>query len=285
MNPGWKHPTPEGWYDIAWGALAEDIGTGDASIAAIDPEKTVKWFIEAQGNGVVCGIGIAVGLLQAEGEDPVDCFAEAVMADGDKVRQGDRVAEGVSLATRLLSRERTVLNFLMMLSGTATLTRLFVDKVKTLDVDIVDTRKTIPYLRSLQKYAVRCGGGRNHRMGLYDGIMLKDNHIMAAGSVKAAVEAAKANAGHMALIEVECTSLEQVEEAVNGGAHIVMLDNMDPFMMKDAVKKFGKKVRMEASGGVSLDTVKGVAQTGVNAVSIGALTHSAPALPFHLEIT
>lgn len=284
MTAGWKHPAPEGWYDIAWGAVEEDIGTGDVSISAIDPEMTVKWSIEAQGNGIACGVGIAVGLLQAEGEDPVDCYAEALVTDGDKVRSGDKVVEGLSVAYRLLSRERTVLNFLMMLSGTATMTRQFVDKVKALDVDIVDTRKTYPYMRSLQKYAVRCGGGRNHRMGLYDGVMLKDNHIKAAGSLRDAVTVARANAGHMALIEVECETLEQVEEAVNGGADIVMLDNMDPFMMKDAVKKYGKKVRLEASGGVTLDTVKGVATTGVHAVSVGALTHSPLALPFHLEI-
>lgn len=284
MSLGWKHPAPEGWYDIAWEALSEDIGTGDVSIAAIAPEKKARWKIEAQSNGIVCGVGIAVGLLDAEGDDDEDCFANAVVNDGDKVRSGDRIAEGVTMATRLLSRERTVLNFLMTLSGTATLTRSFVDKVKNMDVEIVDTRKTMPYLRSLQKYAVRCGGGRNHRMGLYDGVMLKDNHLAVIGSVQEAVKAARTNAGHMSLIEVECTSIDQVAEAVGAGADIVMLDNMDPFMMKEAVTKFGKKVRLEASGGVSLDTVKGVAQTGVHTISVGALTHSAPAMPFHLEI-
>jgi nicotinate-nucleotide pyrophosphorylase (carboxylating) len=172
----------------------------------------------------------------------------------------------------------------MMLSGTATLTKAFVDKVSGLGVDIVDTRKTFPGLRSLQKYAVRCGGGRNHRMGLYDGIMLKDNHVKAVGSIEEAVKRVRTIAGQMTLIEVECADIAQVEAAVKSGADIVMLDNMDPFMMKDAVKKFGDKVKLEASGGITLETVRGVARTGVHAVSVGALTHSAPALPFHLEI-
>ena len=284
MSLGWRHPAPEGWFDIAFGALAEDLGTGDLSSAALEPGATAEWYIEAQAKGVACGIGIAVGLRQPDGDDPEECTAEALMTAGDAVRAGDRVAEGVCEVNKLLARERTALNFLMLLSGTATLTRDYVEKVAGLGVEIVDTRKTIPYLRSLQKYAVRCGGGRNHRMGLYDGIMLKDNHIRAAGSILDAVARARSIAGQMTLIEVECTSLEQVEEAVRSGADIVMLDNMDPFMMKDAVKGCGDKVRLEASGGMTLDTVKGVAKTGVHTISVGALTHSAPALPFHLEI-
>ena len=284
MNPGWRHPAPEGWLDAAFGALAEDLGTGDLSSAALQPGKTAEWYIEAQGKGVVCGVGIAVGMMAPEGEEPQDCFAEAIATDGDQVRPGDRVAEGVTEVSKLLARERTALNFLMALSGTATLTREFVDKLAGMRVDIVDTRKTMPYMRSLQKYAVRCGGGRNHRMGLYDGIMIKDNHIRASGSITEAVHKVRAVAGQMMLVEVECTSLAQVEEAAVAGADIVMLDNMDPFMMKDAAKKYGDKVKLEASGGISLDTVKGVAKTGVHAVSIGALTHSAPALPFHLEV-
>ncbi len=284
MNPGFRHPAPEGWFEIALGAMAEDIGTGDLSSAALEPGAAVGWHIAAQGKGVLCGVGIAVGLLQPEGDDPMDCFAEALFVDGDPVKSGDKVAQGLSEVNKLLARERTILNFLMMLSGTATLTRKFVDKVSGNGVDIVDTRKTVPYLRSLQKYAVRCGGARNHRMGLYDGIMLKDNHIKSVGSIRDAVRKVRSIAGQMTLIEVECANLEDVNEAVRAGADIVMLDNMDPFMMKDAVKKFGDKVRLEASGGISLETVVGVAQTGVHAISVGALTHSAPALPFHLEI-
>lgn len=284
MSQGFRHPAPEGWFDLAWGAVTEDVGTGDLSSAALEPGEVVSWHIAAQGKGVLCGVGIAVGLLQPEGDDPAECFAEALFVDGDPVASGDRVAQGLTEVNRLLARERTVLNFVMMLSGAATLTRQFVDKVSGLGVDIVDTRKTVPYMRSLQKYAVRCGGGRNHRMGLYDGIMLKDNHIQAVGSIRDAVRKVRSIAGQMTLIEVECASLEDVDEAVRAGADIVMLDNMDPFMMKDAVKKHGKNVRLEASGGITLQTVVGVAQTGVHAISVGALTHSAPALPFHLEL-
>lgn len=284
MNAGFRHPAPEGWFDIAMGALAEDIGTGDLSSAALEPDEIINWHIEAQGAGVACGIGIAVGLLAPDADEPLECRADALLSDGDDVRPGDRVAEGISEVSKLLSRERTALNFLMMLSGTATLTKAFVDKVSGIGVDIVDTRKTSPYLRSLQKYAVRCGGGRNHRMGLYDGIMLKDNHIAAVGSIVEAVKRVRTTAGQMTLIEVECATLEEVEQAVEAGADIVMLDNMDPFMMKDAVKKYRDKVKLEASGGITLETVRGVARTGVHAISVGALTHSAPALPFHLEV-
>lgn len=284
MMPGWMHPVPEGWGETAWATFSEDIGTGDLSSASLIPGETVRWYIEAQGEGVACGIGIAIGLLQPDPEDPVNCGVDAIMSDGDRVSLGDKVIEGLSESTKLLSRERTALNFIMMLSGTATLTRKFVDNVTEFDTEIIDTRKTYPLMRNLQKYAVRCGGGRNHRMGLYDGIMLKDNHVKAAGSITGAIERARTVAGHMTLIEVECETLESVEEAVSAGADIVMLDNMDPFMMTDAVKKFGSSVRLEASGGISLDTVRGVAGTGVHAISIGALTHSAPSLPYHLEI-
>jgi nicotinate-nucleotide pyrophosphorylase (carboxylating) len=149
----------------------------------------------------------------------------------------------------------------------------------------VDTRKTAPLLRSLQKYAVRCGGGYNHRMGLFDGVMLKDNHIAATGSIKKAVETARMYISHMAKIEVECETLEQVAEAVEAGVDVVLLDNMDPFMMREAVKKHRGRCLFEASGGIDLDTVRGVAQTGVDLISVGALTHSAPSMAFHMEIT
>ncbi len=284
MNAGFRHPAPEGWFDIAMGALAEDIGTGDLASAALEPDEVVNWYIEAQGTGVACGVGIATGLLGPDADEPLECRADPLVTDGDDVRPGDRIAEGVAEVSKLLARERTALNFLMMLSGTATLTKAFVDKVAGIGVDIVDTRKTQPYLRSLQKYAVRCGGGRNHRMGLYDGIMLKDNHIKAVGSIVEAVKRVRTTAGQMTLIEVECATPEEVDQAVKAGADIVMLDNMDPFTMKEAVKKYRDKVKLEASGGITLETVRGVARTGVHAISVGALTHSAPALPYHLEI-
>jgi nicotinate-nucleotide pyrophosphorylase (carboxylating) len=172
----------------------------------------------------------------------------------------------------------------MHLSGVATLTRQYVDRVEGTHAKIVDTRKTLPGLRTLQKYAVRCGGGFNHRMGLYDGAMVKDNHIRATGSITEAVRLLKTYVSHMVKIEVECENLNQVHEAVKAGADVILLDNMDPFMMREAVKTYKGKILFEASGGVSLETVRGVAQTGVDLISVGALTHSAVALSFHLEV-
>ncbi len=283
MN-GWKAPAPEGWIELAWSALAEDIGSGDPTSALFDESDEVGWYIEAQAEGVLCGIGIAHYLLQPESDDSDSATCEIQVRDGEQVDHGTVVLSGRANPARLLARERTCLNFLMHLSGIASLTAQVVQKVEGLPVRIVDTRKTVPGLRSLQKYAVRCGGGVNHRMGLYDGIMLKDNHIKAAGSIADAVAAAKEVAGHMMLIEVECELAEQVEQAVNAGADIVMLDNMDPFLMAELARKYKGQVVLEASGGITLETVRGVAQTGIDAISMGALTHSAKALPFHLEV-
>jgi len=284
MNSGWKKPAPEGWVEQLWTAISEDVGAGDPTSALFSDEATVSWYIEAQADGIVCGLGIAHYLLQPEPEEPEHCHCDLGAQDGDFVTSGTTVLSGVSNPGRLLTKERTALNFIMHLSGIATLTQQFVRKVEEFDTKIVDTRKTTPGLRSLQKYAVRCGGGTNHRMGLYDGIMLKDNHIKAQGSITQAVQRAKQVAGHMTLIEVECESVEMVREAYHAGANIIMLDNMDPFQMSDVVKEFKGKVILEASGGISLETVRGVAQTGVDAISVGALTHSAKSLAFHLEV-
>lgn len=284
MKDGFKQPVPEGWIEQLWAAMAEDLGSGDPTTALFSEWSTANYRIEAQADGVICGVGIAGYLLQPEAEEPEDCFAELHKTDGDFVRAGDVVITGRLSPTRLLTKERTALNFLMHLSGIATLTRQFVDRVSEYDCRIVDTRKTTPGLRYLQKYAVRCGGGQNHRMGLYDGIMLKDNHIRAMGSISEAVKQAKEVAGHMVLIEVECETREMVDEAVTAGADIVMLDNMDPFLMAEIVKAYKGKVRLEASGGITIDTVRGVAQTGVDAISVGAVTHSAKALSLHLEV-
>jgi nicotinate-nucleotide pyrophosphorylase (carboxylating) len=284
MNTGFKAPTPEGWTERVWDALAEDIGTGDPTSALFQDAEPVEWFIEAQAPGILCGVGVAAYLMQPEPEETETCYCELHATDGEAIESGQTVLSGVLTPSRLLSKERTALNFLMHLSGIATLTNQFVAKVADLGTKIVDTRKTVPGMRTLQKYAVRCGGGTNHRMGLYDGIMIKDNHIAAVGSIQTAVELARASAGHMTLIEVECESAEMVEQAINAGANIVMLDNMDPFQMAAIVKQFKGKTILEASGGITIDTVRGVAQTGVDAISVGALTHSAKALPFHLEL-
>ena len=261
----------------------EDIGSGDLTSGCLDPEAMFSWRIEAQQEGFLSGVGIVDYLFGPMPGDPDDAWIEAERIDGDFVKRGDSVIQGKTLARRVLTCERTALNFLMHLSGVATLTGQFVQKVEGTGARIIDTRKTLPMLRSLEKYAVRCGGGHNHRMGLFDGVMLKDNHIAAVGGIKRAVEKVRQYASHMTKIEVECETLEQVEQAVAAGADIVLLDNMDPFMMRSAVSKVKGKCLLEASGGVSLETVRAIAQTGVDLISVGAITLSAPALSFHLE--
>ncbi len=280
----WHQPEPQQWWHIVEDSLSEDVGSGDITGAALSATDMVRWHIEAQADGIICGLGIAEFLLAPSPDDSGRANIEVLKNDGDAVSRGTILIRGLLSARQVMMAERTALNFLMHLSGVATLTHEFVERVKDTDARIVDTRKTIPMLRSLQKYAVRCGGGHNHRMGLYDGVMLKDNHIAALGGIKPAVKAVRGYASHMLKIEVECETLEQVAEAVEAGADIVMLDNMDPFMMREAVKAYKHQVLLEASGGVSLETVRGVALTGVHLISVGALTHSAVSLPMHLEL-
>lgn len=284
MSEGWRYPAPNDWGDFVLDALEEDVRYGDLSAGAMLPTQQARWYIEAQAPGVVCGVGIAAFLLDPIEAGDEDGALSVHRSDGDRVQPGDRILDGLAPSAFVLERERTALNYLMLLSGVATLTAKFVAAVEGTSAKIVDTRKTAPLMRSLQKYAVRCGGGFNHRMGLFDGVMLKDNHIRLAGSIADAVARVRATAPHMAKVEVECETLDQVREAVTAGAEIVMLDNMDPFAMREAVRLFGDRCLLEASGGITLDTVGGVAQTGVHLISVGALTHSAPALAFHLEI-
>jgi nicotinate-nucleotide pyrophosphorylase (carboxylating) len=277
-------PEPANWLDAVDEAIDEDLGFGDVTSNCLSQDLIVDWYIEAQADGVLSGVGIAEYLFSPFGGDPDRCDVKVLKSDGEAVRRGDVVVRGILPARRALSAERTALNFLMHLSAVATLTRAFVDRIAGTNSKIVDTRKTIPGLRMLDKYAVRCGGGSNHRMGLYDGAMIKDNHISALGSIKAAVDAVRHSSSHMTKIEVECESMEQAEEAVSARADVILLDNMDPFLMREVVKRFQGRVLIEASGGISLDTVRGVAQTGVDLISVGLITHSAPALPFHLEL-
>jgi nicotinate-nucleotide pyrophosphorylase (carboxylating) len=277
-------PEPANWLDVVDDAIHEDAGLGDVTGGCLDPELIVDWYLEAQADGIVCGAGIAEYLLAPFPGDPERCDVQVEKGDGEKVRRGDSILRGTLPARRTLMAERTVLNFLMHLSGVATLTNTFVERIAGSESRIIDTRKTTPGLRSLEKYAVRCGGGHNHRMGLYDGALIKDNHIAALGSITKAVAAVRRYASHMTKIEVECESMDQVEEAVHSGVDIVLLDNMDPFLMREIVKRFKGKVMLEASGGISPDTVKGVAQTGVDLISVGLITHSAPAIPFHMEL-
>lgn len=280
----WLQPEPHNWTAIVDEALAEDVGSGDLSAGVLPWDQMVKWHIEAQAEGIVCGLGIVDYLLAPFGNDPEDSRIEPFRNDGDFVSRGETVITGFLPSRRVVTSERTALNFLMMLSGVATLTDQFVRRVEGTSAKIVDTRKTIPLLRTLQKYAVRCGGGHNHRMGLFDAVMLKDNHIAAVGSIATAVDTARSYCSHMTKIEVECETADQVAEAVRAGAEVILLDNMDPFMMRQVVKAHQGKCVFEASGGIDLDTVRGVAQTGVDIISVGALTHSAPAMAFHMEI-
>ncbi|MBX3097136.1 MAG: carboxylating nicotinate-nucleotide diphosphorylase [Fimbriimonadaceae bacterium] len=274
MSFPWLAPAPSGWESLIQAELDSDIGYGDFSSAVLE-DKPVRWMIESQANGVVCGVGVAAWLLGP---------CEALIADGSTVSLGTRILEGKSSAPWLLSRERTALNALMLLSGTSTLTRQFVDAVEGTKAKITDTRKTIPGLRALQKYAVRCGGGTNHRFGLSDAVMIKDNHIAACGGVSECVNRVREMVGHTMVIEVEADTLLQAETAVEAGADIVLLDNMDTEQLSEAVSRLSGKAILEASGGVNLGTVRAIADTGVDVISIGALTHSAPSLSLHLEL-
>jgi nicotinate-nucleotide pyrophosphorylase (carboxylating) len=205
--------------------------------------------------------------------------------DGAPVNQGTVVAEAVGPVRALLLSERTALNFLQRLSGTATLTRKYVDAIKDFPCKVLDTRKTTPGLRTLEKYAVRLGGGMNHRIGLYDAALVKDNHIEATGSIADAVKAVRRHAPFMAKVEVETSNMKQVQEAVDAGADVIMLDNMTIAQMTEAVKLVNKRAWVEASGGITLETIRQVAATGVDFISSGALTHSAPVVDFNMKIT
>jgi nicotinate-nucleotide pyrophosphorylase (carboxylating) len=265
-------------------ALGEDLGrAGDITSAATIPEKkTATAKLAARQPGVLAGLACAAEAFAQL--DPAIEF-RAKMRDGDKLKAGDVAAEISGNARAILSAERTALNFTTHLSGIATLTAAFVAKVKHTKAKIVCTRKTIPGLRALEKYAVRCGGGMNHRFGLDDAILIKDNHIAVAGGVGAVLGAARASAGHLVKVEIEVENLDELAEVLNaGGADVALLDNMDTATLKRAVEINAGKLALEASGGVNLETVAAIAETGVDMISVGALTHSAPALDLGLDI-
>ena len=259
----------------AW--IAEDLGTGDLTSEAVVPEGArARAVILLKERGVVCGLEPVRAVFEAL--DPEVAF-EVVAADGDETEGEIARLEGDARA--LLGGERLALNLLGRLSGIATLTRRYVEAVDGTGAAILDTRKTTPGLRALEKYAVRCGGGTNHRLRLDDGVLIKDNHLRLAGSVGAAVELAK---GSGVEVEVECESLEEVREALAAGADWLLLDNMSPSRLKEAVALVAGRARLEASGGITLDNVREVAETGVDFISIGALTHSARALDVSMEV-
>jgi nicotinate-nucleotide pyrophosphorylase (carboxylating) len=263
-------------------ALEEDIGPGDITIeTTIDPEVMAEAHIRAKQALVVAGLPVAQAVF-AHLDDEV-IFAPRV-DDGDAVTAGTVLAAVVGPAALLLLGERVALNFLMRLSGIATWTRRFVDAVQPHQARILDTRKTTPGWRVLEKYAVRLGGGTNHRFGLFDGILIKDNHITAAGGIGSAVRLARQGAPHTLKIEVEVPDLVGLEEAIAAGADIVLLDNMDEATLARAVQAAAGRVLLEASGGMRLERVGRVAAAGVDFISVGALTHSAPAVDIHMKI-
>jgi nicotinate-nucleotide pyrophosphorylase (carboxylating) len=263
-------------------ALAEDLGrAGDVtSQACVPADARLRAVFVSRKAGVVSGLACA-RLAIAE-LDPSADFKSAV-EDGTRVGPGGKLAWVDANARALLAAERTGLNLLGRLSGIATLTRAYVDAVEGSGAAIVDTRKTTPGLRALEKYAVRCGGGVNHRFGLDDAILIKDNHIAACGSVGEAVRRAKAAAGHLMKVEVEIDGLGQLEEALKYGPDVVMLDNFSLADLAEAVRRTAGRAVLEASGGVSLETVRAIAETGVDVISVGALTHSASVLDIGLD--
>ncbi len=263
-------------------ALAEDLGdAGDiTSNATIPADTKSSAVIAARKPGVIAGVDAAIAAFRL-----VDPEINVTIVNGDsaRVQKGDIVLKLDGPARGVLSAERVALNFLGHLSGIATATAALVNAVEGTNARIVCTRKTTPGLRALEKYAVRCGGGHNHRFGLYDAVMIKDNHIAAVGGITKAIAAARAAVGHTVKIEVEIDGLDQLDAALSGGADIIMLDNMSAGDMKKAVAQAKGRAILEASGNVTVDTVRAIAETGVDVISSGWITHSAPSLDLGLD--
>ncbi len=263
-------------------ALEEDIGPGDVTTdTLIEPDRVERATIVAKESFVLAGLELAQEVFRSL--DSAMSF-DTRSHDGDSIESGDEILKVTGKLHALLTGERTALNFLQRLSGIATFTRKFVDRTRGAGVRITDTRKTTPGWRKLEKYAVRMGGARNHRFGLYDGILIKDNHIKACGGITEAVERVRKNQGQFLRIEVEVTDLKEVEEALKSGVDIIMLDNMDMNGIKRSIGLIGDRALVEVSGGVGLDSVAELAATGVDIISIGALTHSARAVDMSMRV-
>lgn len=260
--------------------LREDIGTGDITTGSIIPrEAGAEAVIIAKEEGVIAGLAVAEKVFHRA--DPAIVF-RTLVRDGERVKRGQVLAEVGGRARPILAAERLALNFLQRLSGIATRTARMVELAAGERAVVVDTRKTTPGLRMLEKYAVRVGGGRNHRFGLYDSVLVKENHIKMAGSITRAVELVRRGAPHTFKIEVEAEDLAGVQEALKAGADIIMLDNMEPADMKKAVELVGGRALLEASGGITEENIRAVASTGVDLISVGALTHSIKSLDVSL---
>jgi len=271
---------PANYREVVRRALAEDLGWGDVTTDAVVPgELRARGVILCKSDCVIAGLDVAA---EAFGQLDPGCAFDRKCKDGDRAKPGDTIAEVHGQAAAMLTAERTALNFLQRLSGIATLTRKFVDATNG-TITILDTRKTTPTLRALEKYAVRAGAGTNHRAGLDDGILIKDNHIRLAGGIREAVRRMKAADAEMP-IEVEAQSLEQVDDAIASGADIILVDNLPIDQVREAVKRIRGRAKVELSGGVTLDRLPELAKTGADYVSIGALTHSAPAADLSFEL-
>jgi nicotinate-nucleotide pyrophosphorylase (carboxylating) len=264
-------------------ALDEDVGSGDITTdAVIHDDSRGEALLFARERLIVAGLqvfGRVFQILDSRIEVHTRCL------EGETATEDTVIAGVTGPMAAILRGERTALNFFQRMSGIATVTRQFVDKVRDRDVRIVDTRKTAPGLRVLDKYAVRVGGGRNHRLGLFDGVLIKDNHITAAGSISKAVKRAKETAPHTLKVEVEVEDLAGLKEAIHAGADVVLLDNMAVDTMRDAVRLATGRILLEASGNVSLDTVEAIAHTGVDIISVGGLTHSPRAVDVSLRVS
>ena len=261
-------------------ALLEDIRSGDVTTqAVVSPDASAVGYIRAKAPGIVAGLEVASEVFRQL--DPTLILTPRVL-EGHTVDATTILLEVSGPAASIVTAERVALNFLGHLSGIATLTRQFVDRVEPYSAHIIDTRKTTPGLRYLEKYAVRMGGGRNHRFALDDGVLLKENHLRMGGGIRQCIERARSVTGHMLHIQVEVTTLEELEQALAAGADAVLLDNMALDTMEEAVRRVNRQIPIEASGGMNLERVEAVAATGVDLISVGQLTHSAPALDVSL---
>jgi nicotinate-nucleotide pyrophosphorylase (carboxylating) len=275
-------PPAATWRDLIERALAEDLGAGDVtSRSVVDPDRAGEARVEARQALVVCGLPVAAAVFAHV--DP-DLGFEALAREGACVDAGAVLGRLRGRLLSILEAERTALNFLYRMCGVATLTRRYVDAVSGTGVRILDTRKTVPGWRTLDKYAVVVGGGTNHRMGLFDGVLLKDNHVAAAGGVARAVEAVRRHAPAHLRVQVEVESAAQAEDALQAGADDLLLDNRSLEELEALARRFRERASLEATGGISLTNVRAVAETGVHRISVGALTHSAPGADLALEV-
>lgn len=268
-----------GYEELVRAALREDAPFGDPFAEALAGDAAGVFL--GRREGVFCGGPVAVEVFRQV--DP--SVAVRFVPEGRRASAGDRLGEASGPVASILRAERVALNFLQRLSGVSTATALFVEKIAGYGTRLRDTRKTTPLLRTLEKYAVRVGGGANHRFSLSDGVLIKENGIRAAGGIAAAVALARRSAHHLLRVEVEAESLAEVEAAVRAGADAVLLDNMSPATVREAVTRFGGKVLLEASGGIHLGNVEEYARTGVPSIAVGAITHSAPALDISFELS